>query len=184
MALKRLGVKGYGQVELNNCAFRRDGRIEAQCALDAEDFASIACENGMVLAVDKANGVVKFYNSAEKLPVALVYTSEHMYDERANALSDFKLERGKLLPRMGYLAAGDSLTTNTLAYDTSEYSSEQLCLTALKNCAATPVYATACGNGAWKVTATAPTAGVVAKVVKAYTMPDGQFGVKIHVISC
>lgn len=184
MALKRLGIKGYGQVELNNCAFRRDGRIEAQCELDAVDFASVPAENGMVLAVDKANGVIKFYDSGEKLPVALVYTSEHMYDERANALSNFKNERGKLLPRLGYLAAGDSFTTNTLAYDTTEYSSEQLCLTALKNCASSAVYATACDNGAWKVTATAPTSGIVAKIVKAYTMPDGQFGAKIHVISC
>ena len=31
MATKRLVISGYGQVELNNVAFRRDGRIEAQC---------------------------------------------------------------------------------------------------------------------------------------------------------
>ena len=39
--MARLTKSGYGQVELNNVAFRRDGRIEAQCKLDATDFASV-----------------------------------------------------------------------------------------------------------------------------------------------
>ena len=30
MAQKRLVIDGYGQLELNNVAFRRDGRVEAQ----------------------------------------------------------------------------------------------------------------------------------------------------------
>ena len=38
MAQKRLVIDGYGQLELNNVAFRRDGRIEAQCALSTADF--------------------------------------------------------------------------------------------------------------------------------------------------
>ena len=38
MAFKRFTIDGYGQLELNNVAFRRDGRVEAQCALDATDF--------------------------------------------------------------------------------------------------------------------------------------------------
>ena len=40
MATKRLVIDGFGQVELNNVAFRRDGRIVAQCAPDTTDFAS------------------------------------------------------------------------------------------------------------------------------------------------
>ena len=52
MAIKRFVIDGYGQIELNNCAFRRDGRIEAQCALDATDFATLPAENGMLLAVE------------------------------------------------------------------------------------------------------------------------------------
>lgn len=59
MATKRLVISGYGQVELNNVAFRRDGRIEAQCAPNATDFKSIPVENGMLLAVDDANHCVK-----------------------------------------------------------------------------------------------------------------------------
>ena len=40
MATKRFTIEGYGQIELNNVAFRRDGRIETQCHLDATDFAT------------------------------------------------------------------------------------------------------------------------------------------------
>ena len=46
MAIKRMVIDGYGQLELNQVAFRRDGRIEAQCALDATDFAKVSAENG------------------------------------------------------------------------------------------------------------------------------------------
>ena len=42
MANKRYVIDGYGQVELNNCAFRRDGRIEAQCAPDTTDFSTMS----------------------------------------------------------------------------------------------------------------------------------------------
>ena len=46
-------------MELNQVAFPRDGRIEAQCAL-GDDFAEVPAENGMLLAVDNINRIVKF----------------------------------------------------------------------------------------------------------------------------
>ena len=85
MALQRYTIDGYGQIELNNVAFRRDGRIEAQCALDPTDFATVPAENGMLLAVDNVNRVVKFAEDAT-LPIALYYSAEHMYDERTVGL--------------------------------------------------------------------------------------------------
>lgn len=184
MAIKRLVIDGFGQIELNNVAFRRDGRVEAQCALDAEDFASVPAENGMLLAVDKANRCIKFYDASEDLPLAINYSSEHLYDERKNALKDFNLKPGQLYPRMGYLAVGDLFTTNTLCYDDTEYADEDALLIKLKAYNTAAVFAGVSANGAWKVSATKPTAGVVAKVVKAYTMPDGQFGVKLQILSC
>ena len=79
MALTRFVIDGYGQLELNNVAFRRDGRVEAQCALDATDFASVPAENGMLLAVDRINRVVQFFDSSDDVyPIALNYTAEHM----------------------------------------------------------------------------------------------------------
>ena len=40
MSLKRFVIDGFGQVELNQVAFRRDGRVAAQCKPNATDFAS------------------------------------------------------------------------------------------------------------------------------------------------
>ena len=48
MSLKRLVIDGYGQLELNQVAFRRDGRIEAQCPL-SEEIEYIEKKNGKKL---------------------------------------------------------------------------------------------------------------------------------------
>lgn len=183
MALKRLVIDGFGQVELNQVSFRRDGRVEAQCALDATDFADVPAENGMLLAVDRVNRTVKFATD-DSMPIALNYTSEHMYDERANALKDFKLERGTFLPRLGFLSVGELFTTNCICMDDSEYADEDALATATETTAlaATPVYGGISEEGAIKVSATKPTAGPVLLAVEKTTMPDGQFALKFQVL--
>ena len=184
MAFKRLVIDGYGQLEINNVDFRRDGREEAQCALDANDFASTPAENGMVFAVDKQNKVVRFVNENETLPIALNYTSEHMYDDRANALKDFKLtledNAQYFFPRVGYMSMGDLFTTNCIGYDSVAYTSEEAFIQALEAIGTTPLYAKPSQVGAWEVTATAE--GAYAKVIKKTTMPDGSLGVQIQVL--
>ena len=78
MAEKKLNDGlGYGQIELNQCAFRRDGRIEAQCKIEGADYV----ENGMILAIDNTKREVR-YPAAGDYMFGLNYTSEHMYDER------------------------------------------------------------------------------------------------------
>lgn len=180
MALERVVIDGYGQLELNAVAFRRSGRIEAQCALDATDFAKVPAENGMLLAVDNVNRVVKFAKSGNIYPIALNYTTEHMYDERHNALKDFKLELGEFYPRMGYLGAGDKYTTNCLAYDTAEFAKEENLIAALDAIKTTPLYAKVCDNGAHQITKSAE--GAVALVIAKTTMPDGQMAVKFQAL--
>ena len=194
MAFKRFKIDGYGQLELNQVAFRRDGRVEAQCALDDTDFASVPAENGMLLAVDRVNRKIKFPKSAviATCPVALNYTTEHMYDERANALKDFKLELGEFYPRLGFLSIGELFTTNCVGYDSAEWTatgSGDTAKTADENfkaaCAAvatTPLYGGISDEGAIAVSATAPEEGPVLKVVEATTMPDGSFGIKFQVL--
>ena len=116
--MARMTIDGFGQVELNNVAFRRDGRVEAQCALSTVDFASVPAENGMILRVKKASHEICFADaSAENQLYALNYTTEHIYDERKPGLKNFATYaqvNGKdgFYPRMGYLAAGDLWTTN------------------------------------------------------------------------
>lgn len=183
MALQRLKIDGYGQLELNLVAFRRSGRIEAQCALDPTDFKSIPAENGMLLAVDNVTRTVKFPKSEDHLPIALNYTTEHMYDERHNALKDFKLERGSFLPRLGYLGAGDKFTTNCIAYDDSEFTAsggtaEAALVKALESLNQTRLYGKACTNGAIQITKVETDAPLL--VIAKTTMPDGQLAVKFQ----
>lgn len=182
MATKRLVIDGFGQVELNNVAFRRDGRIVAQCAPDATDFASIPVENGMILAVDEANRTVKLPVD-DSLPLALVYSTEHIYDERIPGLKNFRLKGvDDFLPRLGYFAIGDKWHTNTVCYSDTEFTNEAALITALKAYKTAAVYGKADATGAVCLTATAPTAGLKLKVVEYGTMPDGQKGVKLQVL--
>lgn len=189
MALKRLIIDGFGQLELNNVAFRRDGRVEAQCFLDETDFADVPAENGMLLAIDRVNRRVKFPVDGS-LPIALNYTTEHMYDERTPGLKNFKLDRAtpevdSFLPRLGYPSAGELWTTNCVCYDDGEFTSEEALMEALKDketLAATPVYGGISEIGAVKLSGTMPTAGPVLRVVENTTMPDGQFAVKFQVV--
>jgi hypothetical protein len=181
MAFKRFVIDGYGQLELNQVAFRRDGRVEAQCALDDVDFASVPAENGMLLAVDRVNRKIKFATSenVETMPVALNYTTEHMYDERANALKDFKLEIGTFYPRLGFLSVGELFTTNCFGYDDAFADDDAVREVDLSE---DDVFGGISDEGAILLAKSAPEAGPVLKVVEKTTMPDGQFAFKFQVL--
>lgn len=177
----RLVIDGYGQLEINNCAFRRDGRIEAQCKPDATDFSDAVVENGMILAVDNVARTVKFAVDSS-LPVALVYSAEHMYDERKPGLKNFYLNgENDFLPRLGFLSVGDKYTTNCVAYDSSEFADESALESALDDLDSTPLWAGIDASGAHLVSATAPTIGPKIRVIKKTTMPDGTLGLKMQV---
>lgn len=185
MSIKRLTIDGYGQLELNNVSFRRSGRIEAQCKLDAASFSAGYAENGMLVAVDKAHGLVKtFATGTEVMPCAIIYSSEHLYDERALGLKNFKNVVGKdeILPRLGYISEGEVFTTNCVCFDDSEYTTEVALKSAIAAFATTPVYGGVDASGAIKLSATAPTNGPVLQVVADTTMPDGQPAVKLIVV--
>lgn len=186
MAIKRLTIDGYGQIELNNVAFRRDGRIEAQAKPNATDFSVDKLENGMLLAVDGAKREVKYATNGD-LPVALNYSAEHMYDERATGLKDFYLNgKDDFLPRLGYLATGDKFTTNCICYDSavdSSWTAESVFISALAACASSTLYGGISAKGAILVSATQPTEGPVLRVIEKTTMPNGKLGVKFQVLT-
>lgn len=182
MPINRITIDGYGQVELNNVAFPRDGRIEAQCGLDATDFASIPAENGMILAIDPINRKIKLPTGSDTL-LALNYSTEHMYDERANGLKNFKINAtDDFRPRLGYLSVGDKFTTNCVCYDTSTYANMTAVDTALKAVGTTPVYGKPHTSGAIQLVTSKPS-GLALQVRMPTTMPDGQYAVQFIVIS-
>ena len=173
MADKKLNKGlGYGQIELNQCAFRRDGRIEAQCKIAGADYV----ENGMILAIDNTKHEVR-YPAASDYMFGLNYTSEHMYDERlVGGLKYYKTDKDSFLPRLGYLAVGDKFTTNTVVYD------EALTLTN-----AVYGYVKAGDNGYIRLSATEPDDAIAGapllRVIDAKaTMPNGAPAVKFQCI--
>ena len=183
MALKRLLIDGFGQLELNQFAAPRDGRIEAQLPL-GDDFKEVAAENGMLLAVDNVNRVVKFPVAGEIFPIALNYTTEHMYDERTKGLKNFNLKKGEFLPRLGYLAVGDKFTTNCLCADDAEFADVDAVKAAYE--AKEVLYGGVSEIGAIKVSATKPNEGPVLMAIQgpgAGSMPDGQFAIKFQVMA-
>ena len=163
---------GYGQVELNQVAFRRDGRIIAQYALDGMDYA----ENGMLLAVDYVNRKIKKPTKADdNTVVALNYTTEHMYDERlAGGLRHFKLDKDTFRPRLGLLTTGDRFTTNTVVYTTDTL---QALETAINGGTA---YGHVSTDGYITVNTTATSA--LLKAIEYTTMPDGAPAIKFVVL--
>lgn len=176
----RIACDGYGQLELNQVAFRRDGRIEAQSKL--KTFVESTGEDGFDKAHPAENGMLLVFNAAKREiskptaatdKVLLNYTTEHMYDKRTPGLKNFCLVPGTVLPRLGYLATGDKYTTNCVSYPKGDtYADEDAFWTAVAACATTPMYACPSTDGSHYVTTSATNA--VAKVVKAGTMPDGQ----------
>ena len=184
--MARMVIDGFGQVELNNVAFRRDGRIEAQCALDTAAFTeNVPCENGMILRVKKAEHKITFADaSAENQLYALNYTTEHMYDERRPGLKNFSLSAQKnakgqdFYPRVGYLAAGGLWTTNCV--DLGSYADASAVASAL---ASGEVFAAVGTEGAVVLGSAAPSVGPVIQVIKKTTMPDGTDAFQLQVLS-
>lgn len=178
--MARLKIDGFGQIEINNCAFRRDGRIEAQCAPDTTDFATAKLENGMLLAVDAANRTVKFAVDSS-LPIALNYSAEHMYDERTPGLKNFYLNgTDDFFPRLGYLAVGDKFTTNCVSHGEA---SDSAFIAALASYKTTKLYGGASSDGSIVVSSSKPSYGPVLEVIEKTTMPDGTLGIKFRCVA-
>lgn len=172
MADKKLNEGlGYGQIELNQCAFRRDGRIEAQCKIEGADYV----ENGMILAIDNTKREVHYPTEGDYM-FGLNYTSEHMYDERlVGGLKYYKTDKDSFLPRLGYLTVGDKYTTNTVIYDAADITTMVY------------GYVKAGDNGYVRLSATEPTDAIAGapmlRVIDAKaTMPNGAPAVKFQCI--
>ena len=170
--------KGYGQVEPNHLSGIVTGQIYAQLPAAA---AVAKLENGQFMVYNYAAGEVSYTGDGEPM---LVYNEEKLYDERQQSHKDFvykvgDFSDGKLYPRLIKTNVGDIMTTNALVGpNTSNTAEINTSLAIAKN----DYLVVDTTNGFLKKsTATGmPTSGMVWKVVKEYTMPDGQPGVKIQ----
>ena len=186
IVMKRIG---YGQVEPNHLSGIVTGQIYAQLpAMTATTTGTgdnavttitpiAQLEQGQFAKYDYANGVVNFTGDGEFM---LVYNEEKLYDERKQHHKDFVYKAtdftdGKLFPRLIRTYVGDIMTTNTIEVpntsDSAEVGTASLSVGDFLEISNTGFLTKANAK---------PQTGIAWKVVKEYTMPDGQPGVKIQ----
>jgi len=165
--MKRIG---FGQVEPNHLSAQRNGKIYAQLPADK---AIKVLENGMFAKYDYANGEVNFDGEGEWM---LVLNEVKLYDDAwRESYKDFALmpdNRGDITPRLFKTDIGDIFTTNCIAVAGVKGEEVDMGEIAL-NDKLSP-------NANGYLAKNVENATMEWKVVKVYTMPDGQEGVKLQ----
>ena len=181
--------KLYASLELNQVAFPKTGMVVSQTPLGPKFVPGEnnygVCENGMWVVADKAAGVIDAPAAATSSPIGIVYTTEKEYDMNHYGLQRFGRKVAGDYPRVGILGLGDTVTTNCLQYDTAYFANDAALETALNNIATTPLYvAIKAGSPVPQILkeANKPASGILAKIVKYYTIPNGGKGVKYQIV--
>ena len=176
--------KLYASLELNQVAFPKTGMVVSQTPLGAAFTKANPCENGMWVVADKAAGAINAPAAATDSPIGIVYTTEKEYDREHYGLQRFGRKIAGDYPRVGIFGLGDTVTTNCLQYDDTEFATEKALWDALEAIDTTPLYVgVVAGSAVPKLTKTKPASGVYAKVVKYCTVPNGGKGVKYQIVS-
>ena len=166
--MKRIG---FGQVEPNHLSAKRNGQIYAQLPA-AKSIAVL--ENGMFAKYDYQNNEVNFTGEGEWM---LVLNEVKLYDDAwRESYKDFALQSknfvsGEMVPRLFKTSVGDIFTTNCLVAAGTAGAEVDMGEIALgdKLSPNASGYLAKDGDGT-----------IEFKVVKVYTMPDGQEGVKLQ----
>lgn len=201
MALKRFPLEKYASLELNQVAFPKTGMVVSQTPLGEAFTEDYPCENGMWVVADKAAGAINPPTAATNKPIGIVYTAEKEYDIMHYGLKHFGRKVKGDYPRVGILGVGDTVTTNCVQYDDSvfqavtttgsEKTSDEVLdayLSALDDTNKAYVVISA-KNGAKagvpEIVKTLPNgyAGIYGRIVKYYTVPNGEKGIKYQIIS-
>ena len=183
--MTRFPCEKYASLELNQVAFPKTGMVVSQVPLGTAFTAEAPCENGMWVVADKAVGAINAPTATINKPIGIVYTAEKEYgDIRTYGLKAFGRKIAGDYPRVGILGLGDTVTTNCLQYDESTYATFAALETALNAIAATPMYVVpVTGSAVPQLTTAKPGSGIYGKVVKYYTMPNGEKGIKYQIVS-
>ncbi len=155
---------GYPQVEPNHLSAPRNGGVYGQ--LPADSTIS-ELSQGQFVHYNYAAGKVTLAGDG---PLVMVYNEEKLYDERHQMHRDYIMKKtdfydGVMTPRVFQLVVGDLYTTNNFVDGTYTVGDK------------------VAPNSDGILAATTATTGLILQVVKAYTMPDGQPGAKVQVIS-
>ena len=153
---------GFGQVEPNHLSAQRTGQIYAQ--LPANKDIEVL-ENGMFAKYDYAKNEVNFDGEGEFM---LVLNEVKLYDTLRETYKDFAMEKknylnGEMVPRLFKTNVGDIFTTNMIAEESVDVETKL-----------TP------NEDGILSTENAESAAMIWKVVKVYTLADGQDAVKVQ----
>lgn len=167
--IKRIG---FGQVEPNHLSAQRNGQVYGQlpCNKDIEIL-----ENGQFVKYDYATGEVNFTGAGEWM---LVMNEVKLYDAAwRESYKDFALQtsnfdNGVMVPRVLKTMPGDIYTTNCLE---GANTSGKATFTGTEDIDVD----SRLGINDQGFLSTAVKSGPIFQVVKVYTMPDGQQGVKV-----
>ena len=189
--MTRFPVEKYASLELNQVAFPKTGMVVSQVPLDAKFTTDTSvsgyygvCENGMWVVADKQAGTIKAPAAATDSPIGIVYTAEKEYDNYEIGLKNFGRKVAGDYPRVGILGLGDTVTTNCFQYNESTYATLAALEAVLNAAGTTPVYVAPVANSPVpQVTASKPGSGIYGKVVKYYTMPNGEKAIKYQIVS-
>ena len=169
--MKRLG---FGQVEPNHLSAQRTGQIYAQ--LPADSSLTIL-ENGQFVKYDYAAGKVDLTGAGEWM---LVFNEVKLYDGNRETYKDFALRSkdavdGVIVPRVFKTNVGDIYTTNCLYAAATSRDGE----TEMEDL----VVGDTLGIASTGYLKKGENSDIKFKVVKVYTMADGQEAVKIQRIA-
>lgn len=179
--MARYPVEKYASVELNQVAFPKTGMVVSQLPLGPEYTENAPCENGMWVLADKSLGIIKSPAAITNVPIGIVYTTEKEYDMNHYGLKTFGRKVAGDYPRVGLLGVGDTITSNCFEFGTGVANAAAID-TALA--AKTAIYVVPTANKSVPtLTTTAPAATTTyGKVVKQYTMPNGEKGVQYQIV--
>ena len=200
--MKRFPLEEYASLELNQVAFPQTGMVVSQTPLGEAFTKDAPCENGMWVVADKAAGAINPPAAATDKPIGIVYTAEKEYDLFHYGLKTFGRKIAGDYPRVGILGVGDTVTTNCLQYDDttdfpavtttgSEKTSDEVLDEYLRGDLTTNKAYVIIPSGQNdvksipRIVKTLPNGytGIYGRIVKYYTVPNGEKGVKYQIIS-
>ena len=200
--MKRFPIQQYASLELNQVAFPKTGMVVSQTPLGEGFTKEAPCENGMWVVADKAAGAINAPAAATDKPIGIVYTTEKEYDLFHYGLKTFGRKIAGDYPRVGILGVGDTVTTNCLQYDDttdfpavtttgSEKTSDEVLDAYLSGDLTTNKAYVIISSGQNdvksipRIVKTLPNGytGIYGRIVKYYTVPNGEKGVKYQIIS-
>lgn len=178
MAIQRLAHIGYGVIERNRVNAEN---MESACELDATKFPDGA-EVGRIVGVRKDLG--KIVLATDPLAVkGVLNNSEKIYDQFHQGLNQYKVKGGKMAAVL-LVEQGNTFTTNTICYDTTEFANDEAVKKAFKAdaIAATPLACIPSTETGYEgvLQLTKKTTGAPFTAVEYKVMPDMfNYGIKV-----